>query len=136
MSCNISWVVEFQRWWVLKSKFLAKNQHTQRNSFSVDELRFVKKYQNRTFKVNFQCQKSTEFFKKISFKNINLGDHFFLDSIIEPLYFRKLCPKILLIRTHHLLNFTTELILMYILILVWPNFCCTLLHILQGLLLG
>ena len=38
---------------------------------TVDELWFVKKCQNRTFKVNFQCQKSTEFFqkKKKSFKN-------------------------------------------------------------------
>ena len=31
---------------------------------SVVELQFVKKYQNRTFKVNFRCQKSAEFFKK------------------------------------------------------------------------
>ena len=30
----------------------------------VDELRFIKKCQNCTFKVNFQCQKSTEFFQK------------------------------------------------------------------------
>ena len=52
-----------------------------------------------TFKVNFQCQNSTEFFqKKISSKNINLGDHFlvktffFLNSIFEPLYFQKLRP--------------------------------------------
>ena len=27
---NISSVVEFQRWWFLKSKILAKNQHTKR----------------------------------------------------------------------------------------------------------
>ena len=31
---------------------------------SVDELRFIKKCQNCTFKVNFRCQKSTEFFQK------------------------------------------------------------------------
>ena len=41
---NISSVVEFQRWWVLKARFLAKNQHTGRkkilsmNVKSVDEL--------------------------------------------------------------------------------------------------
>ena len=29
----------------------------------VDELRFIKKCQNCTFKVNFQCQKSTDFFQ-------------------------------------------------------------------------
>ena len=54
--------------------------------------------QNCTFKVNFLCQKSTEFFqKKISSKIINLGDHFLLnffllDLIFEPLYFLKLGP--------------------------------------------
>ena len=37
-----------------------------------------KKCQNRTFKVNFLCQKLTKVFqKKDSIKNINLGDHFF-----------------------------------------------------------
>ena len=68
----------------------------------------------------------------LTFKNINLGDRFllktfFLDSIFEPPYFLKLCPifdelsflvgfsfffpwtKILLFRTHHLWNSTTEL---------------------------
>ena len=30
MYVNVSSVVEFQRWWVLKSKTLAKNQNTQR----------------------------------------------------------------------------------------------------------
>ena len=44
---------------------------------SYDDLRFVKKCRNRTFGVNFLCQKLTEFFsKKNSFKNINLGDNF------------------------------------------------------------
>ena len=44
---------------------------------SVDELRFVKKWQNCTFKVNFLCKKINQFFsKKKSFQNINLGDHF------------------------------------------------------------
>ena len=31
---------------------------------SVDELRFVKKCENFTFKVNFRCQKSTKFVHK------------------------------------------------------------------------
>ena len=60
---------------------------------SVDELQFVKKCQNYIIKVNFRCQKSTEFFQKQnSFKNINLGDLFFLDSTFEPLYVLKSCP--------------------------------------------
>ena len=36
---------------------------------SVDELWFIKKSQNCIFKVNFRCQKSTEFFQK----NLGLG---------------------------------------------------------------
>ena len=37
------------------------------------------KVQNRTFKVNFGCQKLIEFFqKKFLSKNINLGDHYLL----------------------------------------------------------
>ena len=67
----------------LKTRFLAKNQHPQRNFFkkSVDELQFVKKCQNRTFRVNFGCQKLIEFFqKKILSKNINLGDHYLLKT--------------------------------------------------------
>ena len=47
-------------------------------------------------------KKLTEFFqKKISVKNINLGDFFFvkkttffLTSILEPLYFLKSCPNV------------------------------------------
>ena len=39
------------------------------------ELWFVKKCRNCTFKVNFLCHKSTEFFQKKIFKNINIGDH-------------------------------------------------------------
>ena len=31
--------------------------------FFVDEKRFIKKCQNCSFKVNFQCRKSTEFFQ-------------------------------------------------------------------------
>ena len=41
-------------------------------SKSVNELWFIKKYQNWTFKVNFRSQKSTEFKKK----NLGLGQIF------------------------------------------------------------
>ena len=75
---NISLVVEIQRWWVLKSKIIGQESSYSKDFLkSVDELQFVKKGLNRTFKVNFGCQKSTDFFrKKKLFKNINLGDHF------------------------------------------------------------
>ena len=47
-----------------KAKFLAKNQNEIVFQKSFDELMFIKKCQNCTFKVNFQCQKSIEFFQK------------------------------------------------------------------------
>ena len=87
----ISSVVEFQRWWVLKSKIFGhESTYSKENNSkkSVDELWFVKKCQNRTFKFNFRCQKSTELFqKKISFKNINLGDHFLAKTFFSRLNF-------------------------------------------------
>ena len=45
---------------------------------SIDELRFVKKCQNCTFKVNFECQRSTVIIKIIY---QDLGDHFFCRNI-------------------------------------------------------
>ena len=59
---NISSVVEFQRLWVLKSKIFAQESTCSKKSY--DDLRFVKKCRNRTFRVNFLCQKSTKFFQK------------------------------------------------------------------------
>ena len=73
--------MEFQRWWVIKSKLFWPRINILRiliRGFffkSFDELRFIKKCQNHTFKVNFRCQKSNKFFQKKSFKNINLRDH-------------------------------------------------------------
>ena len=63
---DISSVVEFQRWWVLKSKILGQESTYSKDFFSksVDESWFIKKCQNCTFKVNFRCQKSTDFFQK------------------------------------------------------------------------
>ena len=56
-----------------------------------NELQFVKKWQNFTFKVNFLCQKTTGFF---SFKNINLGDNFFVKNIFLPNFWGTLISKI------------------------------------------
>ena len=65
---------------------------------SIDELWFIKKCQNCTFKVNILCQKLREFFQK---KNISeyqfrrpffVKKHFSLTSIFEPLSFLKSCP--------------------------------------------
>ena len=72
LTLDIGSVVGFQRWWVLKGKIFAQESTWSKEIVlkqSCDELWFVKKCQNCTFKVNFLCQKSTEFFqKKISFK--------------------------------------------------------------------
>ena len=59
--------MEFQRWWVLKSKIFGLESTYSKDFFfkSVNELQFDKKCQNRTFKINFLRQKSTELKKKI-----------------------------------------------------------------------
>ena len=74
LSTNISSVGEFQRWWVLKSKIFGQESTYTKDLFfkSVDELQFIKKCQNRTFKVNFLCQKSTEFFQKKNHLRISI----------------------------------------------------------------
>ena len=54
-------VVEFQKWWVLKSKTFSKESTYSKeivSKQSCNELWFVKKCWNCTFKVNFLCQKS------------------------------------------------------------------------------
>ena len=86
--------MEFLRWWVLKCKIFAQESTCSKKlKQSYDELRFVKKCQNHTFKVNFLCQKSTEFFQKKNHLRISIKatifckKHFFLTSIFEPLYF-------------------------------------------------
>ena len=56
----------------------------------------VKDIKILSFKVIFQCLKLVESFqKKISMKNIGLGDQLLLKSVFENykiLYFLKLCP--------------------------------------------
>ena len=79
---NVSSVVEFQRWWVLKSKIFGQESTYSKDFFfkSVNELRFIKKWQNCTF--NWIKK------KKKSFKNISLGDHFLLQTFFSRLHFR------------------------------------------------
>ena len=123
MCHNISSVVEFYRWWVLKSKvFLPRINILKGNCYILwIELPFVKMCQNHTFKVDFLCQKSPEFFWFFfSLMNISLGHYILLKttlfSNIMPNFWRTgiprnhkmqwftLRPKILLFRTHHLWN--------------------------------
>ena len=106
---------------------MPKNQHAQRIFLkqSYDELWFVKSCQNCTFKVNFLCQKSTEyqfrrpFFVKNFFFNLQFLNHFifqnpaqFLSNWRSPYSQNTMVsfeyigfwPKILLFRFHHLLT--------------------------------
>jgi isocitrate dehydrogenase kinase/phosphatase len=58
---------------------------------SADELWFIKKYQNRTLKVDFLCQKLSESFQnKFSLKNINLGHQLMFN--FKNNLFLKSCP--------------------------------------------
>ena len=64
---SVSLVVEFKRWWVLKRKIFGQESTYSREIIfkkSVAKLWFIKMCQNCTFKVNFQCQKSTDFSQK------------------------------------------------------------------------
>ena len=122
---NVSSVVEFQVWWVLRSNFFGQ-ESTYSKEFSlkksVDELLFIKKCQNCTFKVNFWYQKSTKVFQKekiilrtSTFKRPFFSIIFFLNSIFDkltflvgslkksfPWWFVDFWPKMMLIRTHYL----------------------------------
>jgi hypothetical protein len=67
MCLQVSSVVEFWRWWVLKCKIFAQESIHSKEIFSkqfCNELWFVKKCRNCTFKVNFLLTFSTEFFQK------------------------------------------------------------------------
>ena len=87
------WFWNFKDGVSLNAKFLSKNQYAQRIFFETI-LQWIMVFQ-KVPKLYFQSQ---FLMSKIKFKNINLGDHFlykhfFLTSILEPIYFRKLCPK-------------------------------------------
>ena len=94
---NISLVVEFQWWWVVNSKTFGQGSAYSKENLkkkSVNEWQFDKKCQNGTFRVNFWCQKSTEFKKKM---NSNLGDQFLLKTFFSSVNFwtgllLKSCP--------------------------------------------
>ena len=74
---------------VLKSKIFGQESTYSKDFFkSANELRFIKKCQNRTFKVNFRCQKSNEFFQKKSHLRISIQETmFFIKNIFSRLNF-------------------------------------------------
>ena len=75
MYTYISSVVEFQWWWVLKSKLFAQESTCSKETvvfWEYGEHQFVKKCQNCTFKVNFGCEKLIEFFQKKIYLRISI----------------------------------------------------------------
>ena len=98
---NIRSVVEFQRWWVQKSKLFGQESTCHQGKIFKKFLRVMtvrQKVPKLYFQSQFWMSKINRIFskKKLS-KNTNLGDHyllnfFFLNSIFEPLYFLKLRP--------------------------------------------
>ena len=90
---NISSVVEFQRWWVLKSKIFCPRINMLKGKKNLP----MKKSSKIVLWKSIFYVRNRWIFLKFSFKNINLGDHFllkkyFLASIFEPLYFLKPWP--------------------------------------------
>ena len=65
---------------------------------SADELQFIRKYQNRTLKVDFLCQKLWESFqKKFSLEKSNLGHQLLFNTFFDKFNFKnnsfiKSCP--------------------------------------------
>ena len=94
--------MEFQRWWVLKCKLFAQKSTCSKETvvlWDYGEHQFLKKVQKLYFQGQFSMSVNNRqnLFKKKSFQNINLGDHFLwkkkiVISIFEPLYFLKSCP--------------------------------------------
>ena len=86
---NISSVVEFQRWWVLKSKLFVQESTCSKEIVvfcEYEEHQIVKKCRNRTFKINFLCQKSMEFFLRISIQEtIFCKQLFFACHTLQPI---------------------------------------------------
>ena len=67
---NVSSVVEFKTWWVLKSKIFGQESTYPKDFIlnpSMNYLQFIKKWQKCTFKVNFWFKNRLKFFKKERF---------------------------------------------------------------------
>ena len=83
ISINISSLVEFQRWWVLKSKIFAQESTCSKEKKFCRWMTVHRKVPILYFESRFFMSKIVEIKKKKkSFKNINLGGHFFLKNII------------------------------------------------------
>ena len=91
MYINISSVVEFQRWWVLKSKLFGQESTCHQGKIFKKILRVMtvcQKVPKSYFQSQFWMSKINRIFskKKLS-KNINLGDHYLLKAFFSKLNF-------------------------------------------------
>ena len=91
MYINISSVVEFQRWWVLKSKLFGQESTCHQGKILKKILRVMtvyKKVPKSYFQSQFWMSKINQNFskKKLS-KNINLEDHYLLKTFFSKLNF-------------------------------------------------
>ena len=106
---SVSSVVEFQRWLVLKSKISSQESTYSKDFFNLSmNDSFTKSAKIVLSRSIFDVKKN---FRKKSFVNINLEDHFLLKTCFLLSKHVASWPKILLFRTHHLWNSTNELIL-------------------------
>ena len=89
---NISKVVEFQRWWVLKSKLFDQESTCHQGKIFKNFLRVMtvcQKVPKLYFQSQFWMSKINRIFskkKKLS-KNINLGDHYLSKTFFSKLNF-------------------------------------------------
>jgi hypothetical protein len=91
----LSSVVEFQIWWVLKSKILAKNQHKYSKDFFLNPSMYAGSSKRAKIVLsmpifdvkNRQNAFHSVFFISFQNKNINLGDHFLSKIFFSSLKF-------------------------------------------------
>ena len=91
MYFNISSVVEFQKWWVLKGKIDYCQDSTYSEDFFLNSLMIYDSSKSAKIVLSksiFNVKNQLNFFKKkFSFKNINLGDQFWVKTFFSRLNF-------------------------------------------------
>ena len=87
---NISTVVEFQRWWVLKSKLFGQESTSHQGKIFkkfLPVMTVCQKVPKSYFQSQFWMSKINRIKKKKLYKNINLGDHYLLKTFFHKLNF-------------------------------------------------
>ena len=91
MYISVSSVVEFQRWWVLISKLFGQESTCHQEKIFKKILRVMtvcQKVPKSYFQSQFWMSKIDRIFSKKNLsKNINLGDHYLLNTFFSKLNF-------------------------------------------------